>query len=61
MDKIISELIIKYHIRKINDKEISIIVSYKEDLEAIASKYNMKLEESANNAGGLTVWGKLSI
>jgi hypothetical protein len=61
MDKIIMDLIGKYHIRRINDTSIGIIASYKSDIEEIGAKYNLMVSDFVNMAGGLCVWARLTI
>lgn len=49
----------QYHVKYINDNSISVIASYKSQLEEIANKHNIKLTNVFNN--DLTVQGIFTI
>ena len=58
MKEIALSLINDFHVilSGVVDK-LSLIASYKGQLDDIALKHNLELIEWANSAGGLTVWG----
>ena len=58
MDKLILDLCKQYHIKVISNTQISIITSYKSELEDIETTYDsLKLIQTHNSASGSTVQG----
>lgn len=59
MKEIINTLNKKYWVKQHDSNTFSVICSYIEELKDIEASYSqLTLSNSANSAGGLTVWGE---
>ena len=61
MNKILLNLMEKFHVRKISDDEFAIICSYKNELDGIVEKYNAELITWNVSSSGLSVWGMFKL